>query len=338
MHVTNNQHESSLKNQKVLHPTQADMNRTSSIKMQIFVFVSPLQARFQQKQMQEKEEKLLRLYENQQQRAFDKVSRGSAGSNSSMSSTTTMGGKVRQMFDERRQKAGIDKSYPLEPLKTTKPNGLNRPGVIAKNLNKGAGNTRTIVKTTVQNSVSQVRNGNTVLSKNSVKHSIYNNNGGEERYQERIFENNNGSDAFFNSQNDLIAMMNNHNLAESLDNERLPDFGFDEIDDVPVKGKLANLGGKLPSQNGFSKKSLDVPLKVEKTESKPYQLSTGKAETKVKFIFIKYQKRKMYPHIQHLMCMYNTEVAIKFHENPRQRECRLIYVKNHYIFTRTCVT
>lgn len=234
--------------------------------------------------MQEKEEKLLRLYESQQQRAFDKVSRGSAGSNSSMSSTTTMGGKVRQMFDERRQKAGIDKSYPLEPLKTTKSNGLNRPGVLTKNLNKGAGNTRTIVKTTVQNSVSQVRNGNTVLSKNAVKHSIYNNNGGEEKYQEHIFENNNGGDAFFNSQNDLIAMMNNHNLAESLDNQRLPDFGFDEIDDVPVKGKLANLGGKLPSQNGFSKKSLDVPLNVEKNESKPNQLSTGKAATKVKFM------------------------------------------------------
>nr|CAH7725440.1 unnamed protein product [Callosobruchus chinensis] len=72
-----------------------------------------VEARFQQKQMQEREEKLLKLYENQQQRAFDKVGRSSAGSTGSLNSGP---GKVRQMFDERR-KAGIDRSYPLEPLK-----------------------------------------------------------------------------------------------------------------------------------------------------------------------------------------------------------------------------
>lgn len=63
--------------------------------------------------MQEREEKLLKLYESQQQRAFDRVGRGSAGSNTSINSTG--GGKVRQMFEERRR-AGIDKSYPLEPI------------------------------------------------------------------------------------------------------------------------------------------------------------------------------------------------------------------------------
>lgn len=80
--------------------------------------------------MQEKEEKLLRLYENQQQRAFEKVSRGSSGSSSVSGGTSPVGitntapGRVRQMFDERRQKAGIDRSYPLEPLKqTTRLNG-----------------------------------------------------------------------------------------------------------------------------------------------------------------------------------------------------------------------
>lgn len=92
------------------------------------------QARFQQRQMQEKEEKLLRLYETQQQRAFDKVSRSSSGGSSMSGGTSpvglaatmgsTGGGRVRQMFDERRQKAGIDRSYPLEPLKqTTRLNG-----------------------------------------------------------------------------------------------------------------------------------------------------------------------------------------------------------------------
>lgn len=72
--------------------------------------------------MQEREEKLLKLYESQQQRTIERISRGSAGSNTSTGSTG--GGKVRQMFDERRNKAGIDRSYPLEPLKVkTNPRG-----------------------------------------------------------------------------------------------------------------------------------------------------------------------------------------------------------------------
>lgn len=73
--------------------------------------------------MQEREEKLVKLYENQQQRTIERMGRGSAGSNTSLGSST--GGKVRQMFDERRSKAGIDRSYPLEPLKgKTNPKGL----------------------------------------------------------------------------------------------------------------------------------------------------------------------------------------------------------------------
>lgn len=96
-----------------------------------------LQARFQQKQLQEKEQKLLQLYDQQQQRAYQVVQRGSAGSRGSNgsntvrstttstttattthTSSTSQGGKVRQMFDERRQTTvkGIDRSYPLEPL------------------------------------------------------------------------------------------------------------------------------------------------------------------------------------------------------------------------------
>lgn len=41
------------------------------------------QARFQQKQLQEKEQKLLQLYDQQQQRAYQVVQRGSASSNGS---------------------------------------------------------------------------------------------------------------------------------------------------------------------------------------------------------------------------------------------------------------
>ncbi|XP_071876986.1 uncharacterized protein isoform X3 [Bombus fervidus] len=110
-------------------------------------------ARFQQKQLQEKEQKLLQLYDQQQQRAYQVVQRGSAGSNSSNHATsisqhtvtktsssshttsTSQGGKVRQMFDERRQTTvkGIDRSYPLEPLenksrKQTNGNGVQKNG------------------------------------------------------------------------------------------------------------------------------------------------------------------------------------------------------------------
>lgn len=86
------------------------------------------QARFQQKQLQEKEQKLLALYESQQQRAFQRVSRSTSlnsnGSSSSINNNNVNnGGKVRQLFDERRKPqsnsapTGWDRSYPLEPLR-----------------------------------------------------------------------------------------------------------------------------------------------------------------------------------------------------------------------------
>ncbi|XP_012219368.1 serine-rich adhesin for platelets isoform X2 [Linepithema humile] len=116
-----------------------------------------LQARFQQKQLQEKEQKLLQLYDQQQQRAYQVVQRGSAGSNSSNHSSTTIKtsttttstsqrGKVRQMFDERRQTTvkGIDRSYPLEPLE-----------------NK-------LRKQTNTNNVATQRNGNLTVNRQSV--------------------------------------------------------------------------------------------------------------------------------------------------------------------------
>ncbi|KAK1132586.1 hypothetical protein K0M31_013971 [Melipona bicolor] len=112
------------------------------------------QARFQQKQLQEKEQKLLQLYDQQQQRAYQVVQRGSAGSNgsnhtatisqhtvtktssSSHTTSTSQGGKVRQMFDERRQTTvkGIDRSYPLEPLEN-KPRKQANGNSVQKNGN-----------------------------------------------------------------------------------------------------------------------------------------------------------------------------------------------------------
>ncbi|XP_026314907.1 zinc finger C2HC domain-containing protein 1C isoform X2 [Hyposmocoma kahamanoa] len=85
-----------------------------------------MQARFQQKQMQEREMKIASLYEAQQARALDRV-RHSPSNGVNTAKTTSPStqppvpmhpGKVRQMFEERRTK-GIDKSYPLQPLHNT---------------------------------------------------------------------------------------------------------------------------------------------------------------------------------------------------------------------------
>ncbi|XP_043271989.1 serine/arginine repetitive matrix protein 2-like isoform X2 [Venturia canescens] len=136
-----------------------------------------LQARFQQRQLAEKEQKLLQLYDQQQLRAHQVAQRGSAGSNGSngsghgntshhqtvtRTSTTTHatsnsqggGGKVRQMFDERRQTTvkGIDKSYPLEPL---------------ENRSRKHQTTTTTSNVTV-NSTSQLKNGNPTSNRRSV--------------------------------------------------------------------------------------------------------------------------------------------------------------------------
>ncbi|XP_076289904.1 uncharacterized protein LOC143213702 isoform X2 [Lasioglossum baleicum] len=123
-----------------------------------------LQARFQQKQLQEKEQKLLQLYDQQQQRAYQVVQRGSAGSNGSSygssvsqhtitktstnshTTSTSQGGKVRQMFDERRQTTvkGIDRSYPLEPLENKPRKQTN--GNVQKNGNSSVNRHSVTVK------------------------------------------------------------------------------------------------------------------------------------------------------------------------------------------------
>ncbi|KAL4711761.1 hypothetical protein ACJJTC_015827 [Scirpophaga incertulas] len=87
-----------------------------------------MQARFQQKQMQEREMKIASLYEAQQARALDRVRQSPGSGSASVASAASPPqppaishhpGKVRQMFEERRTKAGIDKSYPLQPIHNT---------------------------------------------------------------------------------------------------------------------------------------------------------------------------------------------------------------------------
>nr|XP_021194912.2 LOW QUALITY PROTEIN: zinc finger C2HC domain-containing protein 1C [Helicoverpa armigera] len=91
-----------------------------------------MQARFQQKQMQEREMKIASLYEAQQARALDRVRHspsnvGHASPPLPPPTTTHQPGKVRQMFEERRTKAGIDKSYPLQPIHNTDRPAARKP-------------------------------------------------------------------------------------------------------------------------------------------------------------------------------------------------------------------
>ncbi|XP_053970624.1 serine-rich adhesin for platelets isoform X2 [Hylaeus volcanicus] len=137
-----------------------------------------LQARFQQKQLQEKEQKLLQLYDQQQQRAYQVMQRGSAGSNSSNHTTsvsqhtvtktsnsshttsTSQGGKVRQMFDERRHTTvkGIDRSYPLEPLEN-KPRKQTNGNAAQKNGNSTVNRHSVTVKRVARADVNSNLNG-----------------------------------------------------------------------------------------------------------------------------------------------------------------------------------
>lgn len=199
--------------------------------------------------MQEKEEKLLKLYESQQQKAFEKVNRGSAGSNGSIT-TTIQAGKVRQMFDERRQKAGIDKSYPLEPLKVTRSNGITKS--IQDNNKNGI---KSIVKTSTQKNFTQIKNGKPVIGKRQVVQRVYQNNYGNESYEEKRYEDNNGNSSYYDNslEGNLISMMNNHNIHDTLDGEEMPSILYDEPDEL-FNYSYDNTEKRNSSPNAFAKK------------------------------------------------------------------------------------
>jgi len=97
-----------------------------------------MQRSFQAKQLEEKEEKMIQMLEDKQERTIQRVNYGrdSANSTNSFSSSASSnsvtggvgarpnmysvgGGRVRQMFEQRRSAAspvGWDKSYPLDPV------------------------------------------------------------------------------------------------------------------------------------------------------------------------------------------------------------------------------
>lgn len=97
-----------------------------------------LQASFQQKQLQDKEQKLLSLFESHQDKYLQKLedqtnSRSSSAENQNVQMSS---GKVRQLFEERRKlttktttktsQNGWDKSHPLKPIKSNKSNSTNK--------------------------------------------------------------------------------------------------------------------------------------------------------------------------------------------------------------------
>ncbi|XP_058789818.1 uncharacterized protein LOC131663432 isoform X2 [Phymastichus coffea] len=121
-------------------------------------------ARFQKRQLQEKEQKLLRLYDQQQQRAHQVAQRGSAGSNGSDHSVAANPAKVKQSFaDDRRQQngvKGIDKSYPLEPLRSSKKNSAISKTSHAKPTTGGGGGSSNSGSGSISSSSSSSNNNN----------------------------------------------------------------------------------------------------------------------------------------------------------------------------------
>lgn len=126
-----------------------------------------MQARFQQKQLQERELKIASLYEAQQARALDRVRQSPSNGVSTASPQQPtpvphQPGKVRQMFEERRTKAGIDKSYPLQPIHNTeRTNRKTLPNGYAK-----VSNSTTSTRVTVEK---RSQKTHTTVSSHSVK-------------------------------------------------------------------------------------------------------------------------------------------------------------------------
>ncbi|XP_051160715.1 uncharacterized protein LOC127281172 isoform X2 [Leptopilina boulardi] len=253
-----------------------------------------LQARFQQKQLQEKEQKLLQLYDQQQQRAYQVAQRGSAGSNTSnqgsnmnhqtvtktttttRTTSTTQGGKVRQMFDERRQTTvkGIDRSYPLEPLDNNKSKKQTTNGLTTGKNRNFSKHTITTVKRTARADVnSNVNNGKPVVT-----------------YHEEFNHENFGDDEFIN-ENDVGRYLNEngqnrHELLDDDDEEgnrttgKIHHFDYDKnfhhrvVNDLESEQFPEDLMMEVPDKVG--KKSLTKKLSQAELRLERFKNSSSK--------------------------------------------------------------
>ncbi|XP_044729936.1 zinc finger C2HC domain-containing protein 1C isoform X1 [Chrysoperla carnea] len=244
-----------------------------------------MKARFQQKQMQEKEEKLTRLYETQQQRALDRVvtSRTNSRNTTTVTRNNTMGyssgetspgalsssgsstlssqlggGRVRQMFEERRthtKAAGIDKSYPLEPIKgakssthrTERTTSLDRNSTFTKGHSKFSSTTKRVID-------NQHYNSNTTLN-------YHNNNEINNKHNNNFNESNDFDSSDIENHNDTTEeqIMNKHNLYEtSIDDEMFPDVQLIDDDLDVTFGKMSNTSNLLRRQLPTSNERLNA--------------------------------------------------------------------------------
>lgn len=126
------------------------------------------------------------------------------------------------------------------------------------------------------NSVSSIRNGKPVINKREIVQSIYNNNNGDETYEEHRFEDDNSN--VYEPPNNIIELMNNHNLSDDLNNEELPKIGFDEVDEVDqVKTPQKNSNnvnlGKISSVS--STKKIESRTTVKSTGATPKENSVS---------------------------------------------------------------
>lgn len=139
-----------------------------------------MQASFQQKQLQEKEQKLLSLYESHQDKFLQKLedqqnSRNSSAENQNVQMSS---GKVRQLFEERRKvttkttktsQNGWDKSHPLKPIKSKKTNN-SAPKPDLDPLNKLLTSHN---KEPIKNNLTSPTNGNNDYTNQSVGNGIF---------------------------------------------------------------------------------------------------------------------------------------------------------------------
>uniref|UniRef100_W8BPT6 Uncharacterized protein n=1 Tax=Ceratitis capitata TaxID=7213 RepID=W8BPT6_CERCA len=119
--------------------------------------LAQMQMRFQQKQQQEREQRRIEMTDESGNNV-DEVAETKRITN----------GKVRQMFDDRRRGAGIDRANPLKPIaatsKVTTSVVRQAGGAVHNTLHTRNGNT-----TTVRTRVSPNVSGNTTQSRNPTK-------------------------------------------------------------------------------------------------------------------------------------------------------------------------
>lgn len=204
--------------------------------------LAKMQMRFQQKQLEEREIRRMEMTSNKSQ--LD----DSTSLNSSFGH-----GKVRQMFDERRRGTGIDKSYPLKPIATTRSTSGGKPittTTATKTLRTTA--TTTMKKSPLNNGR---LNNNTIITTTPTATTPIN-------------DNNKKSQNNINGIGDIYGNNNNNNSTNTLlnkhqDNNNLNSFGDTSIDDETFPDNNMGIdnsevfGSKLPNVGKLATLSLD---------------------------------------------------------------------------------